>query len=147
MDDFKLEIRIHIGLVILSRAFQSGDVEALVKEAVELGGGRLDVVVHAAGVQSIDDLLLTTDEEVAKVMAINVGGTANIIKYALSVLQGQKAGNMVIISSIAARVSRSSMSISSSRCAMIYEYCFHRFFISHDMNHIEPRCAEFFPNS
>ena len=82
---------------------KSAEVEALVKEAVELGGGRLDVVVHAAGVQSIDDLLLTTDEEVAKVMAINVGGTANIIKYALPVLQEQKAGNMVIISSIAAR--------------------------------------------
>ena len=82
---------------------KSDDVKALVTAAVEFGGGRLDVVVHAAGVQSIDDLLLTTDEEIAKVMAINVGGTANIIKHALPVLQKQKAGNMVIISSIAAR--------------------------------------------
>ena len=82
---------------------KSDDVKALVTAAVEFGRGRLDVVVHAAGVQSIDDLLLTTDEEIAKVMAINVGGTANIIKHALPVLQKQKAGNMVIISSIAAR--------------------------------------------
>ena len=82
---------------------KSSDVELLVKDTVTFGDGRLDVVVHAAGIQSIDDLLLTTDEEIAKVMAINVGGTANIIKYALPVLQDQKAGNMVIISSIAAR--------------------------------------------
>lgn len=82
---------------------RSDDVEALVRDTVAFGGGRLDVVVHAAGVQSIDDLLLTTDEEIAKVMAVNVGGTANIIKHALPVLEEQKAGNMVIISSIAAR--------------------------------------------
>lgn len=82
---------------------RSGDVKKLVKDTVEFGGGRLDVVVHAAGIQSIDDLLLTTDEEIAKVMAVNVGGTANIIKHALPVLESQKSGNMVIISSIAAR--------------------------------------------
>lgn len=82
---------------------RSEDVEALVRDTVAYGGGRLDVAVHAAGVQSIDDLLLTTDAEIAKVMAVNVGGTANVIKYVLPVLQKQKDGNMVIISSIAAR--------------------------------------------
>ena len=82
---------------------RSDDVEALVKAAAAFGKGKLDIVVHAAGVQSIDDLLLTTDEEIAKVMAVNVGGTANIIKHALPVLQKQRAGNMVIISSVAAR--------------------------------------------
>ena len=66
---------------------RSDDVEALVKAAAAFGKGKLDIVVHAAGVQSIDDLLLTTDEEIAKVMAVNVGGTANIIKHALPVLQ------------------------------------------------------------
>ena len=65
---------------------RSDDVEALVKAAAAFGKGKLDIVVHAAGVQSIDDLLLTTDEEIAKVMAVNVGGTANIIKHALPVL-------------------------------------------------------------
>ena len=76
----------------------SEEVGNLIKEAVSFGGGRLDVIVHAAGVQSIDDLLLTSDEEVMKVLSINVGGTANIIKHGLPVLK-----NMVIISSIAAR--------------------------------------------
>ena len=82
---------------------KSVDVEALVKDAVAYGGGKLDVVVHAAGVQSIDDLLLTSDEEIARVMAVNVGGTANIIKHALPVMKTQQSGNMVIISSVAAR--------------------------------------------
>ncbi len=82
---------------------RSDDVGMLVKAAVEFGSGKLDVAVNAAGVQSIDDLLLTTDEEIAKVMAINVGGTANIIKHVLPVMEQQKAGNMVLISSIAAR--------------------------------------------
>ena len=82
---------------------KSEDVEALIRETLAFGEGKLDVVVHAAGVQSIDDLLLTSDEEIAKVMATNVGGTANIIKYALPVMKERKAGNLVIISSIAAR--------------------------------------------
>ena len=34
------------------------------KTVLVTGGGKLDVVVHAAGVQSIDDLLLTSDEEI-----------------------------------------------------------------------------------
>ena len=73
------------------------------EEALDFGGGCLDVAVNAAGIQSIDDLLLTTDEEIAKVMAVNVGGTANLIKHVLPVMEKQKAGNMVLISSIAAR--------------------------------------------
>ena len=60
---------------------KSDEVAALVEEALDFGGGCLDVAVNAAGIQSIDDLLLTTDEEIAKVMAVNVGGTANLIKH------------------------------------------------------------------
>ena len=82
---------------------KSDEVAALVEEALDFGGGCLDVAVNAAGIQSIDDLLLTTDEEIAKVMAVNVGGTANLIKHVLPVMEKQKAGNMVLISSIAAR--------------------------------------------
>ena len=82
---------------------KSVEVESLIRDTLEFGGGKLDVIVHAAGVQSIDDLLLTSDEEISKVLTINVGGTANIIKHGLPVLQKQRFGNMVIISSIAAR--------------------------------------------
>lgn len=82
---------------------KSVEVESLIRDTLEFGGGKLDVIVHAAGVQSIDDLLLTSDEEISKVLSINVGGTANIIKHGLPVLQKQRFGNMVIISSIAAR--------------------------------------------
>ena len=90
--------------------FYNGDIHSLVSEVLEgHGGGQLEeggverlkegtLVFH-----EIDDLLLTTDEEIAKVMAVNVGGTANIIKHALPVLESQKSGNMVIISSITAR--------------------------------------------
>ena len=79
------------------------DVEKLVADAVKFGGGKLDVIVNAAGVITIQDLMYANDEEHERVLSINVIGTANILKYGLKVMEEQKSGNIVTVSSIAGR--------------------------------------------
>ena len=79
------------------------DVEKLVSDAVAFGGGKLDVFVNAAGVITIQDLMYADDKEHERVLDINVIGTANALKYGLKVMEAQKSGNIVTVSSIAGR--------------------------------------------
>lgn len=79
------------------------DVAKLVADAVEFAGGKLDVIVNAAGVMSVEDLMYTSDPEIERVLDVNVVGPANMIKHGLKVLEDQRHGNMIIVSSIAAR--------------------------------------------
>ncbi len=79
------------------------DVKKLVEDAVAFGGGKLDVFVNAAGVMSIEDMMYTTDDEIRRVLDINVIGTMNCMKHGLPVLEAQKSGNLVTVSSIAGR--------------------------------------------
>lgn len=82
---------------------QESEVQRLLEAAQEFGGGRLDVVVNAAGVISVEDLLYTTDDEVRRLFDINVLGTIHILKHALPLLEKQRSGNIVTVSSIAGR--------------------------------------------
>ena len=79
------------------------DVERLVNDAVAFGNGKLDVFVNAAGVITLQDLMYASDEEHKRVLDINVIGTANALKYGLKVMEKQKSGNIVTVSSIAGR--------------------------------------------
>ena len=79
------------------------DVEKLIADAVEFGGGKLDVIVNAAGVICLQDLMYIKPEEVERLFSINVGGTVNMLKHGLKVLEGQKSGNFITVSSIAGR--------------------------------------------
>lgn len=79
------------------------DVKNLVDDALKFFGGRIDVIVNAAGVMSIQDIMYADAAENSRVMDINVGGTANMIKYGLPVLEAQKSGNMITVTSIAGR--------------------------------------------
>lgn len=79
------------------------DVAKLVADAVAFGGGKLDVIVNAAGVMSVQDLMYTDDAEMQRLLNINVVGVANVLKHGLKVMQPQKSGNIIIVSSIAGR--------------------------------------------
>ena len=68
-----------------------------------LGDGKLDVVVNAAGVISIEDLLYTSSKEMQRVLNINVVGSALVLKYSLETMIKQKSGNIILVSSIAGR--------------------------------------------
>ncbi len=79
------------------------DMERLVNDAVAFGNGKLDVFVNAAGVITIQDLMYADDKEHERVLNINVIGTANALKYGLKVMESQKSGNIITVSSIAGR--------------------------------------------
>ena len=79
------------------------DVKKLIAEAAAFGGGKIDVIVNAAGVISLQDMMHTTTEEVQRLFNINVVGTVHMIKHGLAHLEANKSGNMILVSSIAGR--------------------------------------------
>lgn len=89
------------------------DVKRLIDDAVAFGNGTLDVFVNAAGVISIEDLMYTSGEEVKRLFDINVLGTTYALKYGLAIMEKQKSGNIVTVSSIAGR----------GGMAMLQTYC------------------------
>ena len=81
----------------------AADVNQLVADAVKFGGGKLDVIVNAAGVVSTQDLMVIDDPEVKRLFDINVLGTSHILQAGLKQMMEQKSGNIVTVSSIAGR--------------------------------------------
>lgn len=79
------------------------DMKKLVDDAVAFGGGKLDIFVNAAGVISIQDIRYADVAEQQRLLNINVIGTSNAIKYGLPVMEAQKSGNIITVSSIAGR--------------------------------------------
>lgn len=79
------------------------DVKNFVEAGLKFFNNKIDVIVNAAGVMSIVDILYATEEENQRILNINVIGTANMIKYGLPVLTNQKSGNMITVTSIAGR--------------------------------------------
>ena len=79
------------------------DVKKLIADAAAFGGGKIDVIVNAAGVISLQDMMHTTTEEVQRLFNINVVGTVHMIKHGLAHLEANKGGNMILVSSIAGR--------------------------------------------
>lgn len=82
---------------------KADDVEQLVAEAVQFGGGKLDVFINAAGVVSTEDLMVIQDEEIKRLFDINVLGTSHAIQSGLKQMMAQKFGNIITVSSIAGR--------------------------------------------
>lgn len=79
------------------------DVEQLVAAAVQFGGGKIDVLINAAGVVSTDDLMVIQDEEVKRLFDINVLGTSHALQAGLRQMIRQEHGNIITVSSIAGR--------------------------------------------
>lgn len=79
------------------------DVEALVDAASEFFGGRLDVIMHAAGVISTYDFLHAEEAEIRRLFDINIMGTSYILQAGLRHMIPQRGGNIVTTASIAGR--------------------------------------------
>lgn len=74
-------------------------IEAAVPRLLELAGGRLDAVVHNAGVAvgaAFEDL---TEAEIHRVMSTNFFGVLDLTRVLLPGLRKQRAGRIVIVSS------------------------------------------------
>ena len=89
------------------------DVAALVEKAVEFFDGRLDVIMHAAGVISTFDFMCAEPEEIERLFDINIMGTSHILQEGLKQMIKQRSGNIVTTSSIAGR----------TNMGMLQHYC------------------------
>jgi len=87
-------------------SFEASDAQAMVAFAVEQFGG-LDILVNNAGVGVARTVLTTSEEDLDRILSINVKGTFSCSKYAILQFLKQppaRRGNIVNLSSCAALV-------------------------------------------
>ncbi len=81
---------------------------AAVVQGITAKYGRIDVLIHAAGVLgTTPDIMETTTEEFESIMRINSSGTFSMVREtAQSMIESGTAGAIVILSSVAAKEAR-----------------------------------------
>lgn len=116
-----------LGGVLLDQAAQAargvavhGDVTRSedIAQAIAACGGRLDIVVNAAGLIALDEPETVTDEGWSKTFAVNVTGAMMVCRAALPLLK-RDGGSIVNIASIAALYPSVSASYAASKAALI----------------------------
>jgi len=80
---------------ILANVTAEDDVQRLLAEAVEIGGGRLDVLVNNAGLGGTANLVEMTDEQWSKVLDVTLNGTMRMTRAALKHMYERGAGAIV----------------------------------------------------
>ena len=78
---------------------REGEVEELVAEAVERFG-KLDLMVNNAAIQIEEELAETTEEQLDRILAVNLKGVFFGCKHAVRVMRGSGGGSIVNIASI-----------------------------------------------
>jgi NAD(P)-dependent dehydrogenase (short-subunit alcohol dehydrogenase family) len=81
----------------------SASVDAALAAVVE-AGGRLDVAVCTPGINIRKPLTGYTDEDYDAVVDVNLRGSFHVLRGAGRIMSEQRSGNMLVISSISARV-------------------------------------------
>lgn len=79
------------------------DVERLVAEAVERFG-KLDVMVNNAAIQIEEELADTTEEQLDRILAVNLKGVFFGCKHAVRAMRGAGGGSIVNVASILGHV-------------------------------------------
>lgn len=79
------------------------DMQRMLDDAEKMGNGKLDILVNAAGVIDTDDLLDIGEEQIRRLIDINIIGTSNAIQAGLKKMIPHKAGKIITVSSIAGR--------------------------------------------
>ena len=92
-----------IGLFRHADVSREADVEALVGEAVQRFG-RLDVMVNNAAIQIEEELAETTEEQLDRILAVNLKGVFFGCKHAVRAMRVSGGGSIVNIASILALV-------------------------------------------
>ena len=76
------------------------DIERLAARAL-VTFGRIDVLANVAGIGSSPSLCDTTDEDLERVLAVNLLGAARLMRAVLPVMKAQRGGSIVNIGSVA----------------------------------------------
>jgi 3-oxoacyl-[acyl-carrier protein] reductase len=80
---------------VLGNVTVEDDVRRLVDEAVEFGGGQLDVLVNNAGLGGTATLAEMTDDQWFSVLDVTLTGTMRMTRAALRHMGGQRGGSIV----------------------------------------------------
>jgi len=80
---------------ILANVTAENDVQRLLAEAIEIGGGQLDVLVNNAGLGGTANLVEMTDEQWSKVLDVTLNGTMRMTRAALKHMYERRAGAIV----------------------------------------------------
>ena len=97
-------------------------VEALVTD-VARRQGRVDVLANVAGVVLVKPLIETTWAEFQKIVDVNLGGTFLLMKYILPIMQRQKSGAVVNMSSVSGHVGQIDHGLYGSTKAAVMALC------------------------
>jgi NAD(P)-dependent dehydrogenase (short-subunit alcohol dehydrogenase family) len=76
------------------------EVDALVARTL-VRFGRVDVLANVAGIGSSPSLSDTTDDELERVLAVNLLGAARLIQAVLPIMKAQRSGAIVNVGSVA----------------------------------------------
>jgi 3-oxoacyl-[acyl-carrier protein] reductase len=79
---------------------EKSQIEALVKEGVEMLGGRLDILVANAGITKDGLILRMTEEDWDSVLDVNLKSAFLLSKDAVKIMMKQRYGKIVLISSV-----------------------------------------------
>jgi 3-oxoacyl-[acyl-carrier protein] reductase len=80
---------------VLADVTSEDDVQRLLAEAIEIGGGTLDVLVNNAGLGGTANLVEMTDEQWSKVLDVTLNGTMRMTRAALKHMYERGAGAIV----------------------------------------------------
>ena len=86
------------------------DCDALARAATDRWG-RIDVLVANAGVQIGGSLTDTADEDWSQILGVNLNGVGFCCRAVLPVMQAQRSGSIVIVSSVNAVIGSKGMTV------------------------------------
>ena len=81
--------------------------------------GRIDVAVNNAGYGMAGTLEETTEEDIRKILDVNVMATINVVKLVVPVMRGQRSGHIINMGSVAGFVGAPGWSIYSATKAAV----------------------------
>ena len=98
----------------------SEECERLIREAVDLLGGRIDILVNNAGITKDNLMLKMTEEDFEQVIDTNLKGAFLCIKHVSKIMLKQKRGHIINISSVVGvRGNAGQVNYASSKAGLI----------------------------
>ncbi len=90
-------------LAIPTDVTNRAQIDALVERTMR-EFGRIDVLANVAGIGSSPSICDSTDEELERVIAVNLLGSARLIHAVLPVMKAQRSGSIINVGSIAGEI-------------------------------------------
>lgn len=94
--------------------------DALIEKAMECGEGRIDVLVNNAGITKDNLMMRLSDEDLDRVIDVNLKGTFYMMRGVSRIMLKQKSGHIINMSSIVGlRGNAGQVNYSASKAAVI----------------------------